>query len=56
MNSNTLIEHVRQLNIREKREHDERRKKAIARIKEIRQRIRLEQEASASADTIGHIS
>lgn len=56
MATNTLIEHVRALNMREQREHDERREKAIKRIKELRQRIRLEQENSARKDTIGDIS
>lgn len=54
--NNTLIEHIKALNIKEKAEHDERRKKAIERIKELRQRIRHQQETSASKHTIGTIS
>lgn len=56
MNSNTLIQHVRELNIREKQDHDEKRKAAIERIKELRQRIRLEQENAACADTTRSVS
>lgn len=54
--NNSLIEHIRLLNIKEKAEHDERRKKAIERIKELRQRTRDQQETLAREDTIGHIS
>lgn len=54
--NNALIEHIRQLNIRERAEHDAKKQKAIARIKELRQRIRREQEASAHKNTVGNIS
>lgn len=54
--NNSLIEHIRLLNIKEKAEHDERRKKAIERIKELRQRTRDQQKTLAREDTIGHIS
>lgn len=54
--NNELIEHIRALNIREKAEHEERRKKALERIKELRERTRNQQETLAREDTIGHIS
>lgn len=54
--NNTLFEHIKALNIREQAIHDEKREKAIKRIKELRQRIRHQQEALARKDTIGNIS
>ncbi len=54
--NNTLIEHIKALNKQEQALHDERRKKAIEKIKELRQRTRHQQETVASADTVGHIS
>jgi hypothetical protein len=53
--NNSLIEHIRQLNMREKELHNERREKAIERIKEIRERTRTQQETSACSDTSGTI-
>lgn len=55
MNSNQLIEHIRALNKQEQALHNEQREKAIARIKELRQRTRTQQETLASADTIGEV-
>lgn len=54
--NNTLIEHIKALNIKERAETDERRKAAIARIKELRERQRQQQETTACKDTIGSIS
>ena len=54
--NNDLIEHIRALNIRERAEHEERRKKALERIKELRERTRNQQETTASRDTAGSIS
>lgn len=49
--NNSLIEHIRQLNMREQELHNERREKAIERIKELRQRTRTQQETTACEDT-----
>ncbi len=53
--NNSLIEHIKALNKQEKAIHDERRKKAIERIKELRQRTRSQQKTPASANTIGSV-
>ena len=53
--NNSLIEHIRALNIKERAEQDAKRQKALTRIKELRERIRREQEASASSNTLRDI-
>ena len=53
--NNSLIEHIRQLNMREQELHNERREKAIERIKELRERTRTQQETHACADTNGRV-
>lgn len=54
--NNSLIEHIKALNKQEAQEHEKRRKAAIARIKELRQRGRDQQKALACRDTHGCIS
>ena len=56
MDFNELTKHIKQLNELEKIKHHQRAKEAIERIKALRERIRTQQETSASADTIGRIS
>jgi hypothetical protein len=51
MDFNELTKHIKQLNEREKVKHHQRAKEAIARIKELRQIARTQQETSACADT-----
>ena len=53
--NNSLIEHIRQLNMREQELHNERREKAIERIKELRRIARTQQETTACADTSGRV-
>ena len=52
---NTLIEHVRALNMRERQLHEQRREAAIAEIKARRNQQRSQQKTSASADTSGRV-
>ena len=52
---NTLIEHVRALNMRERQLHEQRREAAIAAIKARRSQQRSQQETSACADASGPV-
>jgi hypothetical protein len=56
MDFNELTKHIKQLNELEKVKHHQRAQEAIARIKELRQRTRAQQETATSADTIGRVS
>ena len=56
MEFDQLTKHIKQLNEIEQIKHHQRAQEAIARIKELRQRTRTQQETSASSDTIGRIS
>jgi hypothetical protein len=51
MNTNDLLAHVAKLNEQERIEHEQKREAALKRIKELREQIRNQQEADASANT-----
>ena len=55
MDFDTLTKHIKQLNEIEQIKHHQRAQAAIERIKELRQRIRAQQETATSSDTSGHI-
>jgi Tfp pilus assembly protein PilE len=56
MNFNELTKHINELNELEQVKHHQRAKAALARIKELRERTRTQQETTASEDSTRRIS